>query len=301
MPGAKRRPAAPGASPQQAQPADDQTPAEPAHAPESLSDLANYVASSGLTGTGLTSSAHRHKPAAAPPQKGANTTLIAIIVGVVVVLAAGGFALKLLIDSRKPAGGASSNNDSQGTGGSATLKPKPKVPNFGGIPLKGPSVVYLLDHGSGTTNTYDAIIGGARQSLESLGPQIKFQIIFWEIDEQVVITPEKEMKYATRENIQAAADVMSTVRAFSQSKIEGPMEKAIAQNPAEIVIVTGKYGLDDDFVKAVLDKRGASNVKIHTVSMGRDASPDPLRKVAERTGGEFRELTGEALNELLQP
>ena len=165
-----------------------------------------------------------------------------------------------------------------------------------GLPLSGPTVIYLLDRGSGTLETFDFRKRGAIKSIASLGAGARFQIIFWETD-SLIIFPSGAMRFATTENVAAADDAIKDVYAFSQSTIDKAMEKAIAQNPAEIVIVTGKYGLDDEFVNTVLNLRKNSTVKIHTVALGKSGSPEALRKLAEKTGGHFKEVSGQALAE----
>jgi RNA-binding protein YhbY len=71
----------------------------------------------------------------------------------------------------------------------------------------------------------------------------------------------------------------------------------MAQKPAEIVIVTGKYGLDDEFVSAVMTIRKNSPIKVHTVALGKSGSPEALKKLAEKAGGQFKEVSGAALAE----
>jgi RNA-binding protein YhbY len=105
------------------------------------------------------------------------------------------------------------------------------------------------------------------------------------------------MRFATNENVAAAEEAIKDVYAFQQSRIDEPLKKALAQNPTEIVIVTGKYGLDDEFINTVMTLRGKNPVKIHTVSLGKSASPDTLRKLAEKTGARFKEVSGAALAE----
>jgi hypothetical protein len=273
-----------------------------------LDELAQAVASSGLSGTGLRSGRLRR------PAAGAGTRIpfpiIAVAVGAAVILV---LVIALILrdrtapappkpdtptdlkaDGPKPAGPAAS--DRPGTPESPT---DVQTPNFMGAPLKGPSVIYLLDRGQGTAETFDAIKGGAAKSLLSLGKDIKFQVIFWETDTLVAFPP-GSLKYATPENVEAARKVMADVYFYGQSHIDQPLEKALAQNPAEIVIATGKSELDDEFVRKVLDLRKDRPVKIHTFSLGRLGSPGPLKSIAEKTGGEFRQITGQLLQDFAE-
>jgi len=279
-----------------------------AASPSGLEELANVVSSSGLAGTGLRSGALRKPRAAA----GARNTMIAyIVVGVLALMVVAAVVLVMALRPRGstavpggPGAGAGAP-ETPGAPGAAAISPQPGAaaspaavagPAFMGAPLKGPSVVYLLDRGHGTTETFDAIKGAAAQSIASLGKDIKFQIIFWETD-KLEAFPRDSLAYATEDNVAAAKKFLSEIYAFGQSRIGPAMEKAMAQNPAEVVIASGKTGLDDEFVKTVVDLRKNAAAKIHTFALGRGASVEALKAVAEKTGGQFREVTGGALRE----
>ena len=182
-----------------------------------------------------------------------------------------------------------------GTGGGDGEPKPPEVqsPNFMGLALKGPSVVYLLDHGAGTTDTYEAIKGGAALSLTSLGAQIKFQVLFWETT-SIDVFP-ADLQYAKPETVDAAKKFIAGVYLGNASRIDKPLEKALAANPAEIVIVTGKDGLDEEWVKTVLGLRKSSQAKIHTICVGNVGSPEALKAVAEKTGGQYKQVPQDAL------
>jgi hypothetical protein len=271
-----------------------QTTHPPATSGTGLDELAQIVASSGLAGTGLRAS-HLRKPAP-PPASSVKLYLIigGSVLGLLVVV------LVILLINRS--GGDYSNlpgadaNGQQGQNEKAKAAAQPQKPNYMGLPLSGPSVIYLLDRGSGTLETFDYLKRGAIRSIATLGAGTKFQIIFWETD-SIIEFPKGAMRFATAENVAATDEAIRDVYAFSQSTIDKAFEKAMAQNPAEVVIVTGKYGLDDEFVNTVMTLRKTSPVKIHTVSLGKSASPEALRKLAERTGGRFWEVSGPALAE----
>ncbi|HEV8605873.1 MAG TPA: hypothetical protein VGQ99_10930 [Tepidisphaeraceae bacterium] len=259
-----------------------------------LEELAQIVASSGLAGTGLRSS-HLRKPSAQKSPAATNLKPILLVGGGILAVLIAVFITWLLMRGKQ--------SESEATTGPGISSPnvapnaqQPQSPNYMGLPLTGPSVIYLLDRGSGTLETFDYLKRGAIKSIASLGPGAKFQIIFWETD-SLIEFPEGAMRYATTENAAATEEAIKDVYAFQQSKIEKPLEKALAQNPAEIVIVTGKYGLDDEFVSSVLSLRKTSPVKIHTLSLGKSGSPDALRKLAEKTGAHFKEVSGQALAE----
>ena len=280
---------------------------------DGLQALAQAVASSGLTGTGLRSAGHQER-AAAPVPTAVSTAadrkpliIAGIAIGAVLLLAIGGTLAYLAgRSSGQPEGAGSGGGTNAATvdpgvrppaiGGSPAVAPtpgNPAAPNYMNVPLSGPSVIYILDRGQGTAETFDAIKGAAHLSILSLGPDRKFQILFWDRDGDVVATP-GSLKPATEAAINEAKKIMADVFVGGQTKVGPAVEKAIMQNPAEIVIATGKYGLDAEFAKAVLDARKSSTVKIHTFSLGRSGSPEPLKQVADKTGGQFAEVSGAA-------
>jgi hypothetical protein len=269
------------------------TTAPPPTAGTGLDELAQIVASSGLAGTGLRAG-HLRKPPKPPPAS--NLKLYLIIGGGVLGLLIVVLLIFLIMRTGSDySSQANANSNSEPTN-NAKPAPPPPSPNYMGLPLSGPSVIYLLDRGSGTLETFDYLKRGAIRSIASLGPGTKFQIIFWETD-SLIEFPQGAMRFATKENVAATDEAIKDVYAFSQSTIEKAFEKALAQNPAEIVIVTGKYGLDDEFVNSVMSLRKTSPVKIHTVALGKSGSQDALKKLAEKTGGRFWEVSGQALAE----
>src|SRR5207237_6942284 len=52
-------------------------------------------------------------------------------------------------------------------------------PHFCGIKLDAPVVIYVLDRGNGTGEVFDTLKEVTYKSIESLGPDRKFQVIFW--------------------------------------------------------------------------------------------------------------------------
>jgi hypothetical protein len=165
-----------------------------------------------------------------------------------------------------------------------------RSPNFMGVSLKGPSIVLLLDRGSGTVETFDYIKGGAMRCLQSLGPNMRFQIVFWETN-GLLTAPRETLVPATKENLAATAEQLKDVVAMGQSKIEAALDLAISQNPAEIVIATGKF-VDDTFVKAVIAGLRDKKTKVHTVCLDQPDSRPAMQSIAQKTGGTFIMLAG---------
>src|SRR5207249_3378970 len=117
----------------------------------SLDELAGVVASSGLSGSGLTSR-RLTRPGPSSGSEKTNTTLIFAVVGGVILI------LVIVIIWLVMHGGPSTSPGSNAnTNGQQELSPHTPVPptpapvlsgpNFCGIKLDGPSVIYVLDRG----------------------------------------------------------------------------------------------------------------------------------------------------------
>lgn len=271
-----------------------------------LDELAQAVASSGLTGTGLSSGRlrHGHAPAAAAPAHGkslpipliAGGAALLVVVGVVV-----GFLVTRGSNTPTPTPEPSPRDPAlinktppvqpNNTHSNNTVNPpSAKAAAFLGVNLKGPSVIFLIDRGSGTLPVYDNLREATRRSVTSLGPSTKFQVVFWETNE-IVRYPKSGLAQASAQEASATSAFLDDVFAHGATKIDKPLEQALALNPAEIVLATGKDGLDDAFVKSVMDRRKSSKVRIHTFALGDSSSVEPLKKIAQQTGGEFRKLS----------
>jgi hypothetical protein len=268
-----------------------------------LDDLAHVVASSGLSGTGLSSGSFRSaSPASAPavplPAAAASrrdTIVIASIGGAIVVL------LGIIIGILVSRGGKDHQPVAKSPIGPAAGTPAARHinPHFLGMPIHSTSLIYVLDRGSGTTDAFDPMRVALQNSLATLPPTTRFQIIFWDVDASPVAIPASGMQPATPEHVGAAHKALLDVYAFGQSKVEPAMGKAMSQKPADIILATGKAGLDDAFVKSVVNLRRGHPVKIHTFSLG-NGSPDAMKAIAQQTGGEFREVGFAELREFAQ-
>jgi hypothetical protein len=257
---------------------------EPIAAPSSgLDELADIVASSGLTSRRL-----RHAPnratAEAPVETQKKSLMMPLVIGgVVVALLA---AIGIWLATRG------------GTAASGPAKPQAAVarePAFCGVKLDVPSVVYVIDRGDSTREHFGHLKEATFRSIESLGSDRKFQIVFWNngSDESY---PARGTVYATKDNIQSCERSFDEVSAFGQTDVGSAMTKAIASNPAVIVLATGKaWQLDDAFTKHALDNRKDTPVKIHTFAIGDGGANSPLRDIANKTGGEFHVVSASDL------
>jgi hypothetical protein len=175
----------------------------------------------------------------------------------------------------------------------AGLPEAPQGPSFCGIKLAEPSVVYLLDRGSATQSSFGYLKEAAYRSIESLGADRKFQIIFWDNGTEAAYP--NLLTFATTDNLNSIKRAAEDLPAFGQTDLKPALEKAIAQQPAAVVIATGKgWELDDAFVEMVGQVRGEVPVKIHAINIGGSPSPG-LQKIAQQFGGEYRDVSEDEL------
>lgn len=174
-----------------------------------------------------------------------------------------------------------------------TPQAAPQGASFCGIPLTEPSVIYLLDRGSATQSSFGYLKEAAYRSIESLGADRRFQIIFWDNGTEAAFP--NLMTFATSDNLTAIKRSAEDLAAFGQTDLKPALEKAIAQQPGAVVIATAKgWELDDAFVEMVTQVRGDAPVKIHAINIGPTPSP-ALQTIATKFGGEYRDVTEDEL------
>jgi hypothetical protein len=262
-----------------------------------LEDLADVVASSGLGGSGLSSSIKARKAqrrsvdsAVAAPAGRSKTPL----------LAAGGAVLALAIAvaiwwitsaGSKPV----VTSPQQSTNGDVVA---PAGPNFCGVQLSGSSVVYLLDRGDSAKEVFDAMKEATYKSIESLGPDRKFQVLLWDNNTGDAGFPNTSTTFATKENLEACRKQLEDITAQHQSTVHGPLARAVSENPDSIVVMTAKgFELDDAFQSDVESVVKGSPVKLYTISIQNESQADckPLQTLAKESGGTYKSLSAGAM------
>ncbi len=250
-----------------------------------LDDLADVVASSGIS-SGLSS--RRERPAAAPTavaRKKQNMILFAGG-GVVTLLLVG---VIMLLTNRTEDAPSGSGQTIIGAGGQVVEIPSGA--SFASIPLSGNTVIYVLDRGGSTSDAFGNLTQATMKSIRSLGAERKFQIIFWSDDSPPITIPAMP-SLANPANIELARRELADVFSFGQTDAKPALEKAMLERPDTIVIATGKgWDLDDSFAQMVQDVLGEHGVTVHAVSIGSVGSATGLKLAAERSGGQFRETS----------
>ncbi|MGH7179865.1 MAG: hypothetical protein ACREJC_20990, partial [Tepidisphaeraceae bacterium] len=245
-----------------------------------LEELADVVASSsGLAESGLQSGRLRAgAPSTAPTKRRPMLLLVGAVVGLAVVLA----IAWIVIRGRGPA----SQSPQQSGGGRVVTH----QPNFCGTKLEGDVIVYVLDRGQGTRDVFSHLKQATYRSIESLGSDRRFQIVFWNNGTDEVYPPGGPA-YATRDNVQLCRRALEEVSAFGQTDVAPALKRALAAKPTNIVLATGKgWDLEPTFAGAVLQIRGSSSVRIDAFPIG-DAESPAMRNIASQTGGQYRTIS----------
>lgn len=259
-----------------------------------LDELAEVVASSGIgsAGSGLRSGRLRNSPASAPPRFGAKSLALWLSVagGVIVVLLVIVVWLAMSRSSPQQARGVTESKSTV----AGDVAPVSVGPNFCGITLDAPVVIYVLDRGSATSDVFDALKEATYKSIESLGADRKFQVIFWN-NGQDESYPSGLPAYARTDNVSAARRAMEDVIAFGQTDPTNALKRAIANKGDVIVLATAKgLDLDPGLVQQTLQIRKTSTVRIHTIAIG-DLDSPVLKDIAAKTGGEYKTVTASTL------
>ena len=265
-----------------------------------LDQLANVVASSGLSSTRLRKASPTETAPTTKPQTNVKILLIGAAAIIVVLCGALIFAL---------------THSSAGTGqaGNASAAPSPSadtpvadlsqvapqvIPNFAGIHLTGDTIVYVLDRGDATRDTFDALKAMTIKSLATLGERKQFQVIFWNNGKDDAY-PKNWPTFATADNRAEAERAIEAITPHGKTDIRSAMRNAMSAKPTEIVIATGKaWDLDDAFVKTVDQVRGDRPVKIDTIALGEVRDSAALKMIAKETKGTFKQMNDTELKDV---
>jgi hypothetical protein len=245
-----------------------------------LDDLVGAVVSSGLSSQRLTKKSG---------SKLGRPNMMALVVAATVIVALLLVIIVILVSRNSGASTVPAN--SPANSGFSVAPIASNVPNFCGVELKGDTIIYLLDCGGATKDYLGELKDASIKSVQSLGSDRKFQILFWNNGTDGAY-PENDTTYASKENISAAQKAIDDVAPFGQSDIKAALALAIAKHPDTIIIATGKgWDLHTDWLDSVMAVRGTSNARIITFNLGSFGESGPLKKLAEQTGGSYHELT----------
>jgi hypothetical protein len=293
----------------------------PAEQGTGLDELAEIVASSGLARGSLSkppTQVEGEIPTARAPvakQKQKKNAMMPMLIGagVVIVILVG---VVIYMATRPPSHGpdnvakpqatdggidSSSTPDHSSTPEKPVPPPVPVGPSFAGVSLPSGNVAFLLDRSQANDLILDAAKAAAYRAVRSLGPDRKFQIIFWHRqDEGIVAFPDDGMAPATGDNVDAAFKRFEDVVSYGTTDLKPTIQKALKSNPSTVVILTAKgFNLEESDVAAVEAAVKDHPVKIDTFSIG-EAESVVLKQIAEKTGGEYHELSDKKLRSIAQ-
>jgi hypothetical protein len=252
-----------------------------------LEDLADIVMSS----SGLSDPALRRSRLSNKPEQKNLLPLLGLAAAVIVVL----LVILLIVifrdGSPPPATSAILNLPAP-----ANVTPAVPPPNFCGVVINSPVVVYLIDNGSSSADSLDAIKGALFKSIDSLGPERRFQVLFWNPDSDTY--PTSQTAFAVEDNIDIAKKKLEDVSAAGSTDPIAGLKKALADDPqpGQIILVTAKAGdLDDSLVAKVMDARGSSTTRIDCFAINGVPGDQVLSKIATQTGGQFLAISAAKL------
>ncbi len=287
----------------------------PAGSGTGLDELANIVASSGLSSHSLrhrTASESKPPPAATPTAGvlgglsknailiGTAITAVAVIIVVVIWVVMHNTSVHSL------ANGLAEPDIQANESGAAVapvVAPKINGPSYAGVALDVPSVIYVIDRGGSMTDVFSNVMASVYRSIASLGDSRRFQIIFWNNSdnrEADVAHPATGLAPAGQDAAESAKRALENIAAAGQSEPGSAMKSAEAQNPAVIVLITAKsWDLDEEFEKDVMGAHATHNAKIDTVVIGPDDNPI-MKDIAQKTGGRYQRLSAAQVRALNQ-
>jgi hypothetical protein len=282
-----------------------------------LDDLAGIVASSGLTSGRL----QKKTPPPPIPREPATpwdrrtVILLASAGGVIALL----LIVILILAFRDRSGGTVASTD-QGTGqtvassgGSPSVPPSPPAatvaPNFLGQTIDAATVAYVLDRGgySHESRRLDLLKSALLSSVKSLGPNRRFQVVFWEIaNEQPLAYPIEGTRPATVESINDLRAFLDQVYSVGSTEEVTALHVALKSKPQAVMFVPIR-GLAEEqqaLATRVLRERAGENAqgtKFYCFTLGQTEWAPAMRQISDSTGGAYRDVPVDELNKFANP
>ncbi len=239
-----------------------------------LEGLAEVVASSGLRSKRLVSAPASLEASAEPETAPKKSMMLPLIVlgaaGFLIILIVGGF---FLFRGRAGAGGG---GDDAG-------------PSFVGLKLDVPSVVYVIDRGNATTNSFDAIKAATYRSIQLIGPSKKFAVLLTDNGTEEFTYPKQGMQEATAANLDSLKTAFQDTVATGNSNFQDALKRAADLHPGAIIITTAKDPLDDPDIAALKELEG-KGIPVDSFAIG-DVVNAPLQEASNATHGQYRQVS----------
>ena len=281
-----------------------------------LDDLAGIVASSGLTSGRLQKKAPPPAAPEVPPSPWDRRTII-------LLSSAGGVIALLLIvilvmAFRDRSGGTVAISD-QGPGQTPPMMeggpPSPPAipvntsPNFLGQPIDAGIVAYVLDRGnySHESHRLESLKTALVNSVKSLGPNRKFQVVFWEITgDAPKAYPPEGTHLANAEGINELKAFLEDIYSVGTTQEVSALHLALKSKPQAVMFVPIR-GLAEEqqtLATRVLRERAGENAqttKIDCFTLGQTEWAPAMRQISDSTGGKYRDVPLDELNKFANP
>ena len=224
-------------------------------------------------------------PTKAPPSPPMRMSIVVVCAAVVVMV---GLVAALLVQrgSHGTAGTPSHTGTAAGVGGA----------DFCGVPINAISVILLLDRGNSINESFDALKAACYRTLKQLGPDRKFQIIFWDRETGSAEFPAGGMRNATAGAIEDCQHDFQDVVAGGSTHLGGALREAIDRKPQLIMIATAKPQLDDDDA-AALTASITAGVRVDFIQIGGPSTTSAVAEATRATGGHAKTLSAAELRD----
>lgn len=162
-----------------------------------------------------------------------------------------------------------------------------------GIPLRGETVVFVLDRSGVTQQAFGRMVNMSLKAAESLGSSRKFQLVVWN-NHDPLSCPASGPATASLAKLEEARRALTSTYAGSSALTEH-LKTALGDGAQDIVILSA-VDADEQLADEIDEAMSGSKTRLHAVALGSDLNGDQLRAVAQRFGGQFRQVALDKIN-----
>jgi hypothetical protein len=159
-------------------------------------------------------------------------------------------------------------------------------------------IVYVLDRSGSMTDSLDYVKFELKQTIGELGEAKEFHVIFYSSGPPLEM-PTRRLVEATERNKQLAFEFIDGVIPQGETDPSKALERAFAAKPELIYLLT-----DGEFDRAIIDLVKRLNpdkqVAVHTIGFLYKLSEAVLKEIARENGGEYRFVSEQDLEKLVQ-
>ena len=199
--------------------------------------------------------------------------------------------------AQQDSAGNASNPDKTGTAAPSSTGAALPMGRALHYPLHpGKSVVYVLDHSAsmGVAGKLEQAVACIRLSLRESSPEVRFQIVAYCSDVEVLAGSGEDLVAATPANIAAAeASLKSLVPEGASSHLSG-LRKGLSFQPDALFILTDADDLKADHLRAVGNmNRGRTHIYPVLFGAARNGADSPFHALAHQNGGQLQVMASQ--------